>query len=275
MKISEMLDLIKNKEEQGFSAFYDEWYNMMYSVAFSVLGNREASEDSIQRVAKKLYLLDAEKFPISGHYSWLYRVVKNESLNNTEKEGEDIAELKIGYHDKDIEKFVNMDSYYSMIVGLSEKQKEIVTLKVIGGLTHKEIAQMLGKKVGTVQWTYNVAVHKLRISLSALASLVAVYFGSVVSRIIFIKGSSTAPGATTVPGATGAPPPTMAPSASAPPSVSPTPTPTPTPTIQPSGGGVNTFFDIWTIIAVAGMAVLVLAIAIIIIKRIKNKKFKK
>ena len=55
-----------------------------------------------------------------------------------------------------------------MIKGLNEDQRLIVTLKVIGGFTHKEIAQMLQKPIGTVQWIYNVSIKKLRIALSSL-----------------------------------------------------------------------------------------------------------
>ena len=61
-----------------------------------------------------------------------------------------------------------MDSYYSMIKGLNDEQRQVVTLKVLGGYTHKEISKMLGKPIGTIQWIYNTSVKKLKIMLSSI-----------------------------------------------------------------------------------------------------------
>ena len=41
-------------------------------------------------------------------------------------------------------------------------EKEIATLKLIGNLKYREIASLLNKPMGTVQWIYNNAIKKLR-----------------------------------------------------------------------------------------------------------------
>ncbi len=45
---------------------------------------------------------------------------------------------------------------------LSDIEKEIVILHSVGDLKHREIAKLLDKPLGTVTWTYNQAIKKLR-----------------------------------------------------------------------------------------------------------------
>ena len=45
---------------------------------------------------------------------------------------------------------------------LKPEEKQIVDMKVLGGLTFKEIAELLSKPIGTVTWMYQNAIKKLR-----------------------------------------------------------------------------------------------------------------
>ena len=49
-------------------------------------------------------------------------------------------------------------------------------MKILGDMTHKEIAQALSIPIGTVQWIYNTSIKKLRHLLTALTSL-ALFLG--------------------------------------------------------------------------------------------------
>jgi len=122
--------------------------------------------------------------------AWLYSVIKNQSLDLLKSEKPDLPLedlVKVGTYDVNINDFVNMEAYYSMIKGLNEEQRLIVTLKVIGGFTHKEIAQMLQKPVATVQWLYNISVKKLRVILSSLilsfVAFVTLFTDKLVKKI--------------------------------------------------------------------------------------------
>ena len=48
---------------------------------------------------------------------------------------------------------------------LTEEERRIVTLHVLWGYRHREIADILGCPVGTVTAKYNRSVHKLKRSL--------------------------------------------------------------------------------------------------------------
>ena len=65
-----------------------------------------------------------------------------------------------------------------------EKEKEIVSLKIISNFTFKEIAEILEIPIGTVQWKYYKAVHTLKIFISNLAMF-------VITFLIYIINSQT------------------------------------------------------------------------------------
>lgn len=181
MELKPIITLIKNNNREGVELLYKHYFQLMYGVAFSVVKNKEDSYDIVQNVMLKLFNLDREKFPQKGEVSWLYTVVKNEALMLIRKERKKVDIDNIieqGELDSDIESFVDMEAYYAMLEGLNEKEKEIVTLKVLGGLSHKEISQILGKPIGTIQWIYNVSIKKLRMTLNV---------STLIAAIIFIK----------------------------------------------------------------------------------------
>ena len=58
---------------------------------FSILKNKENSEDVVQDVFAKLMKLDKEKIPTQGQSSWLYTVTKNEVMQWLRKQKHNIA----------------------------------------------------------------------------------------------------------------------------------------------------------------------------------------
>lgn len=172
-----IFDLMKNKDPKGFELMYKHHFRTMYGVAFTIMRDESKSYDVVQNVMVKLYRLPYEKFPTSNELTWIYKVTKNEALQLLRKEKtaiglDDIPEIK-GYSNS-IDEFTDMENYYDLIKTLNDKQKNIITLKVLGGLSHKEIARMLNIPMGTIQWIYNTSIKKLRVALTVLSTFVVV-----------------------------------------------------------------------------------------------------
>lgn len=193
-----IFDLIKEgSRNEGVALLYNFYYNKIYGISFSIVKNEAESEDIVQNVAIKLLNIGLETLPQGYVSTWLYAVVKNESLMYLRKE-KPVASLdeliSLGIESKSIEDFVDMENYYSMLEGLNNIQKQVVTLKVLGEFTHKEIAKMLGKPIGTIQWIYNTAIKKLKILLSSLFSFSILFIGIFIYHLIdYIQISSSAP----------------------------------------------------------------------------------
>ena len=82
--------------------------------------------------------------------------------------------------ERQLEMLEDMETVQSMLSSLDQKRQNVVTLKVLGGLSHKEIAQLLAMPVGTVQWLYNTSIKSLRRTLTALASVAIVSAGGLM-----------------------------------------------------------------------------------------------
>ena len=186
IRIETIFDLLKNKDPHGFELLNTHHYRLMYGIAYSVTGNEELSKDTIQNVLVRLWKLPESKYPCKNELTWLYTVTKNEALMLLRKEKpvidfESLPEFEA--REDAIEKYIDLDSFKSLISSLSDTQKNVVTMKILGGMSHKEVAKALGKPVGTIQWIYNTSIKKLRVALSALSVLALTIFGSFIIKL--------------------------------------------------------------------------------------------
>lgn len=139
------VDLRENRDK-SFNELYEKYYKLIYAIAFSILKNRENSEDIVQTVFTKIYRLDNEKLPESNEASWLYTLTKYETLNYMKKQKNEEALdeiIDISYEDIELKKVINEDSYKRLVEKLDEKEREIVNLKIIGDMKFKDISKLL------------------------------------------------------------------------------------------------------------------------------------
>ncbi len=183
----------KENDMSSYDFFYKEYYSLIYGIVFSILKNKENSEDVVQNVLIKIFSLDKSKFPDRGSLSWLYTVSKNEALNYLRKNKqfvniEEIYEIK--EETDEIEKIIDVHTYNKIINGLKEKEKEIVSLKILSNFTFKKIGQLLKMPTATVQWKYYKAVDSLKISLGNLAMFMITFIVLVVKNKILTNKDS-------------------------------------------------------------------------------------
>lgn len=177
---------------------YQNYFRFMFSIAYSVLNSEEDSYDVVQSVMMRLYQLDPALFPCGHELSWLRTVVKNEALMYLRREKATVPlEEAEGFPvlDQRIENFVDMDAFHRLTSQLNGRQKRVVSMKILGNMTHKEIAHMLSVPVGTVQWIYATSIKKLRRTLTALTSLTLIFGGGFGYQLAqYLRAASEAPG---------------------------------------------------------------------------------
>ena len=86
-----------------------------------------------------------------------------------------------------------------MSAARDEERQNVVTLEVLGGFTHREIAEILGKPMGTVQWLYATAILKLKATVPILSIISLLTSAETVRRIIKYM-NALADGPTDIPG---------------------------------------------------------------------------
>ena len=155
---------LQNDKMEYFDEFYNLTKNKVFYMAYSILQDYHLSEDILQDTYIK-FLKHKKKVKVDGNIlSYLLEISKNLSLNyvNKHKKVVNIDNIVFKYEEQYHEEFEELELVKDMKKILNENEFQIVILKIINELTNNEIAQLLNKPLGTVLWTYNNAIKKLR-----------------------------------------------------------------------------------------------------------------
>ena len=140
---------------------------------------------------EKLYLKDKEKLPNRNESSWLYSITKNETINYLKRNKNNIdldSIYNIEDDNNEINKIIDQDNYNRLISKLNNKEKEIISLKIISNLSFEEIGKLLKEPTGTIKWRYYKAVNTLKILLSNLGMFIITFVIGI--KTLFNKKAS-------------------------------------------------------------------------------------
>ena len=183
-ELKAIFDELRNGNKEIIESLYKRYDKLIYGVAFSILKNKDDSEDIVQTVFSKLYTIDQDKFPKDKEATWLYTVTKNEALQLLRKK-DDSYDLEKVYNienqNNEINDLIDRENYNQLINKLDSKEKEIVSLKVISNFSFKQISELLGEPIGTVKWRYYKSIYALRIMLSNLGMFIVTFILGIAS----------------------------------------------------------------------------------------------
>lgn len=172
------LELKGVNKDIAFQKIYTQYKKLIYGIAFGILKNKEDAEDIVQIFFSKLYTIEKDKLPREKIASWIYTVIKNEaiSLLRKKKDHFDIETIyEIEDKDNEINNLIDKEEFNKLISKLDDKEREIITLKIIAGLPFEEIAKLLNKPSGTIKWRYYKSIHTLKLLLSNLAMFILTF----------------------------------------------------------------------------------------------------
>ena len=137
----------------------EEWYgrykNGIYRYALSITKDPYVAEDVLHDTFVKVLSGGIRCLP-GKEQAWLYRIARNLCYDHLRRAGRELPQTKPqGDRDGRLE-------YLELISPLSKTEQEIVTLKIVGGLTHREIGSVLGISAGAAQKRYERAIAALR-----------------------------------------------------------------------------------------------------------------
>ncbi len=174
----ELVKRVKNGDVDAFEEIIAKYEKRVFSLIYNVTKNENEIEDLAQEVFIKVYK-NIDKFQgKSSLYTWIYRITTNLCLDYIKKRREIIyIDEKIQYGDGevDIQLSTNeklQDELYEekelkeklqkSIDKLPDKQKMMIILRDIKGLSYEEISKILEMKLGTVKSQINRARIKLK-----------------------------------------------------------------------------------------------------------------
>ena len=185
--LHEIFQKMISGDETAIEELYKSYKNLVINIAFSILKNRDLSEEISQIVFMKIIKLEKSKLPTTNESSWIYAVTKNQTIEYLRKQHNeiDIEDIyDIPNVQNEIDEIIDIDDFNRIIKCLDGNEKEIVSLKIISNFTFREIAEILNMPIGTVQWKYYKAVHTLKIFISNLAMF-------AITFLIYIANTQT------------------------------------------------------------------------------------
>ena len=132
---------------------FSQYKNGIFRYALSITKDAHLSEDILQETF--LRFLTAVCLP-GKEQAWLYRVARNLCCDHLRKAKWEESETELPAHRE------TQYAYIELIASLTPAEQEIVTLKIVGGLTHREIGAVLGITARAAQKRYERAIASLR-----------------------------------------------------------------------------------------------------------------
>ena len=157
------LEAMKRGDEGAFEYIYNYAKNAVFYCAYSILKDRGLAEDIMQntfiKVRQYVYSYQKGTKPLA----WITTIARNLSINEHNRRKREIYTDFTDYNSKasytmSDDKLV-LDAAFKH---LKEKDRQIVIMHVLGGLKHRELAEIFNMPLGTVLFKYNSALKKLR-----------------------------------------------------------------------------------------------------------------
>lgn len=169
-------------DKTGLKEIYEAYVGYIYRIVYEVLQNRENAEDVASDFFIKLWD-KAEQFkPGGGHKGYLAAMARNMAVDFIRKHRKEELTAMLQDIEAGPEEEENAGKYYAKeereseveqsviqemtikeaLAALKPSERQIVSLKVLGEMTFKEIAGTMGIPMGTVTWKYQNAIKKLR-----------------------------------------------------------------------------------------------------------------
>lgn len=150
-----------------FRALYEEYKKGVFAIALSILRDFDLAEDVLQESFIKLFQ-QMKYEEISNVKGWLFKIARTTALDVYRKKRREVTGFGNDYFEKihgpssDPLDAIVLTKYLEL---LDQEERQIVVMKDITGLKHREIADLMELPLGTILWKYGRAIRRLRKSL--------------------------------------------------------------------------------------------------------------
>jgi RNA polymerase sigma-70 factor (ECF subfamily) len=162
----------KRGERWALDQIYERYRDVLLTVAMSLLGDPEQAQDVIQDVFVK-FVESLDGFELRGKLrGYLATCVANRARDRLRQLSRDdcVEQDNQGMlQDQPLELIIRNEQLYRLGKALAQlpyEQREVIALKVQGGLSFRAIARQLETCLGTVQSRYYYGLDRLRKQLN-------------------------------------------------------------------------------------------------------------
>lgn len=170
MEDSRLIALLREGDPLSFEILFQKYYVRFYNFVFNLTKNSQAAEDIIQNVFMKIWINRANLCPDQSIHNYIYVLSKREMLNHirdrkayvqverlvmAEQPSEEVTDQSMSLKELD-------ERIRRFIADMPEQRRKVFLLSRYRGLTNKEIAEMMGLSVRTVDRHINLALTSLK-----------------------------------------------------------------------------------------------------------------
>lgn len=183
----ELVALLKTGDKIAFTAIYERYVRVLYTLVIRYVKNREDTLDILQVTFEKLWMLKEELIPSMSIKSYLYTMTRNAVLNYVRNRNNAlIHNYKIVQQRGEIEDDIYLQAeqrgeiqeLFAAINQLPEQQKKVAQYRC-EGFSNKEIAQIMGLSLNTVNSHYSQCLKNLKKKLSYIVEFILVFILSI------------------------------------------------------------------------------------------------
>ena len=152
----------KNGDFTDFDEFYKQTSRLVYFSALTILRDRGHAEDIMQETYVS-FLSSLQSVQNGANVpAYLCVIARNKSINKIKKDAKTLYDDEVLTLQK--VDFNEGNGGFEEIISLLDdsEEREIISYHIVLGFKFREIAEILGKPIGTVLWKYNRALAKLR-----------------------------------------------------------------------------------------------------------------
>lgn len=170
----DLLARVEKGDADAFEVIYDRHSRVAYSLAYRLLGDRQAAEDLVQDAFLSAWRNATAYSPMRGSVrTWLLSILHNRGIDklrtasamNRRQEALEAMELQRppapDAATEGMERAM-ADTVRQEMGTLPQEQVEVLTLAYYGGFTHQEIAEILQVPLGTVKSRMRLGLDRLR-----------------------------------------------------------------------------------------------------------------
>jgi RNA polymerase sigma-70 factor, ECF subfamily len=178
----ELMPLLAEKDPEAFEVFYDRHGGAAFSLAYRIVGDRNAAEDVTQEAFLSIWRSGARYDRARGSVrAWTLGIVRNRAIDALRRQSGRAP--KLTFDDEAAleqrpsaeltdEQALQRESARQLRGALSElpsEQSKVIELAYFGGFSHSEIAELLDTPIGTVKGRMRLGLQKMRGELGGLA----------------------------------------------------------------------------------------------------------
>ncbi|MEG1370785.1 MAG: RNA polymerase sigma factor [Mucinivorans sp.] len=165
----------------NFDQLVEDYSQKMYFVARRIVASHDDANDVVQNSFIKVWQsLDTFRGQ-SGLYTWIYRVVVNESLSFLRSKKSRFFGVQ-SFSPDELDRLIDNDSYFEPIEAerqlakaillLAPRQRAVFNMRYYDELPYAQIAEIMGVSEGSLKASYHIAAKKIehQLNLSILNS---------------------------------------------------------------------------------------------------------